>query len=191
MKPVFQLLIFSLCILFAGQDLRAQDTKSIILIDGIATEVVMDADGKILQVVRKLPDYMKEFDHTPKNPSSSQEEVYQADYNLNPNASSSGSSELLSIGAFRIVYFKTGSKFMSQATKNKLDEIANKVLKTGQIVMLNSFYNQSESKSKNLVFDRAADCKDYLINKGVPQSNILYSIEAAEKERAKINVFIK
>lgn len=170
--------------------LNAQSKTSIILIDGVATEVKMGDDGTILEVIKQIPNYMSEYDNDASDYSSGSDQVIEADYNLYPSNGSSD-ADLLSNGAFKIIYFKTGEATMTEATLIKLRDIAGKIKTSGQLVMLNSFYKRGDSNSKTLVGNRASACRSYLICLGIEESRIIYATEEANAERAKINVFVK
>lgn len=183
-----------LCLVFIAlgpQNLTAQTSKSIILINGVANEVLMDAEGNIQEVLRELPNYMNEYNNIPVEPSRSHQEwAIAADEGMDVHAATTD-RQALERGANKILYFKSQKATLSDATMIKLADIADDHKRTGRLIMLNSFYNRKYADSKNIVSNRIEGCKDYLISLGVSSSNLVISPQAAQKETARIFVFLK
>ncbi len=168
---------------------QAQSKKAIILIDGSPKEVLLSTDGTVLEVIKDLPNYLDGVSTT-NDYHPSNEYVIPADYDLNPG-SKYIEHEMIRLGAFRIIYFPTGKASFSEATVDKLREIAQQIKNTGQRALLQSFYNQSDTSSKQLVSNRVIACKQFLTLNGVSEDQVVFAVESATQERAKINVFLK
>lgn len=170
------------CISFSTTDLHAQSGESIILIDGVPTEVILGGNGEIQQIVRSLPNYMSEYDKSGMHTNAVTYDLKTDDGQVIHQSSKD---------VYRIIYFKSGHATMSDATLEKLDKIAEKALENNDFVFLNTSYsNTMKSCSEVLTKNRVNACKRYLELRGVPASNIFKSIGVSEKGSAKIEVFV-
>ena len=99
------LCVFSL--LLTSNLCHAQSKKSIILIDGVATEVILASDGAIEQIIREIPDYMSDYTTGQRASNAynggSSETTRSADSSLNPQDPLSVSYTHLTLPTKRIV----------------------------------------------------------------------------------------
>lgn len=170
--------------------LHAQSKNSIILIDGVPSEVVLGTDGKILQIIKTLPNYMSEYDDTkiykkPVNTYSPSNDLASYGVNSSPNLPSGTE-------VFKVVYFKNAEAVFSEATIQKLNEVADRAKQTNSLVMLSTQYsNKISGCGLDLTKNRVQACIDYLIIKGIDQSKIAQAVSETHKGSAKIEIFLK
>lgn len=153
----------TVCLVFLVSVLSGQQRTTVILINGIATEVTLSSSGEILEVHKEIPGYMVEYDSQDKNLVSNSESDH-----IHPVSSSD--TDL-------ILEFKEGRAVMNTSIIVQLDEVASRIDKQNQLIMLSTSYNMDKVDNDKLAKNRVSAIKKYLELKGINPSKVLISID--------------
>jgi len=173
-----------LSVLFIGIEATAQDAvKKTILVNGVATEVLIGPNGEIQSTLRERPQYMDGYVQAPAN-------LRRSTSNTNPVI-----AEVTNMGS------KTGDLVIDFAKdKVGIEGDGYKILEgvLAQVksadkgfVLLRAKFLASSSASNVIAQKRVSACKKYLETKGLAPNKILISLEPGETSSDKVNVFIR
>ncbi len=180
-KNVLFLLVFicSSSLLFSQEG-----KKTVILIEGEATEVNLASYGEILKVYRKIPGYMTGFIPYTNQSRPDAQAVW-------PNNKLIEEVEVAKNGAsFYNVFFEQESGKLSEQSLEKLDkviEVYNK--RVSSFLLISSYYTKGDRKSQQLANERIEVCQNYLQKANITNSKMVISV--TESSAATNNVQIK
>lgn len=185
-SKVITSLLFLLCSL-AFTQLNAQSgKKSVILIEGEATEVSIAAPGQILEIYRKIPGYMSGFVPYSNQSRPDANPVY-------PNNQLINQVEIAENGAsFYNVFFNEGEDALDDNGIAKLDAAAETFAKrTSAFLLIQGSFTKGNIQSQKLINERVEACQSYLNGTDIPNSKIIISVSDATKASNNIQIQIK
>ncbi len=156
--------------------------KTVILVNGVATEVMLNADGTIESQSKEVPDYMAGYIKPPANLTRT---VSTSNPIINEVASEkAGTSNIIAFGSDEVAL---DSKDM-ESLEALIDQInaADK-----GFVLLRSTFDKSSTSSDIITQKRVNACKKYLELRGVQPNKILISLEPGNTTSQEVSVFIR
>ncbi len=170
--------------LLSGTLTSAQSAeKRTILVNGVATEVMLNGSGDIESTVRTRPNYMQGYVKAPANlnraPAS------------NPTMEEVATIPNTAAGDLMVSFAKNKFVLDSNGTEN-LAKVLDQ-LKTAEkgFVLLRSKFQASSSSSNVVAQKRVYACKKYLESKGIAPNKILISLEPGDMDSNDVKVFVR
>ncbi len=176
------------------QNMQGQ-TKTVVLINSVASEATLSQSGDILEVHREIPDHMRGYAKAPVNafqysPLRVGQTIAAVPEDRPETAAVPEEPTPDVIG--NAIVFADGSAILDPSAMTRMDQIIRNMRSGGQrIIQLNSLYDLESATSRELAQNRLDACKSYLELKGVQGSNILIILDAANTDRNYINYSIR
>ncbi len=170
--------------LFIGSEVTAQDAvKKTILVNGVATEVMISPDGQVQSSLRERPQYMEGYIQAPANLRRSSNATNPVIAEVN-NANTTSGDLVVNFGKDKVGIENDGYK--------TLESVITQVKSASKgFVLLRSKFVASSSASNVIAQKRVSACKKYLETKGLAPNKILISLEPGDVVSDKVNIFIR
>lgn len=170
--------------LFIGSEVSAQDAvKKTILVNGVATEVMISPDGQVQSSLRERPQYMDGYVQAPAN-------LRRTSNTTNPviaevdNARTTNGDLIVDFGKDKFSINSDGFE--------TLEDVVSRVKSANKgFVLLRSKFVASSSASNVIAQKRVSACKKYLETKGLAPNKILISLEPGDVASDAVNIFIR
>ncbi len=179
--------ILSALLLFVVVVASAQDTKtSVILYNSEAYLAEFTTDGKIVKLIEKKPNYLKDFNVV-------EDKSFSPDFAvLEPvqNTSSGTIGEGATVSADRkFIDFKTQYATLDQRSLERLDKVVNHLNKNRNAkVMITSHRIDDTNNTIKLSNNRISSCQKYLELKGITASRIISTSVYAPSLKDKVAI---
>ncbi len=178
-------ILFLIAFLCSSTLLFSQEgKKTVILIEGEATEVNLASYGEILSIYRKVPGYMTGFIPYTNQSRPDAQAVW-------PNNKLIEEVDVAKNGAsFYNVFFDKTSNELGEQSLEKLDQVIEVYKKrVSSFLLISAYYTKGDRKSQQLANERIEACQSYLQEADITNSKMVISV--TESSAASNNVQIK
>ncbi len=157
-----------------------QQKTATILINSIATQVVLLPDGTILQELKTMPNYMEDYEPIFETPTKSV-----------TRSVVSNSRAVKNVNRQREIKFKFEDFTLSKEAESLLSGFATEVKNGGKNIVLTANYNPNNAIGEEIALQRLGSSINYLESIGLDAHRILTSAEQSSKATNVILVKIQ